>query len=234
MLSDDTAILAEADCILLPVSTTENSSCISRALAALHSDQLIFSGKPGLELRAQAARQGLILRDYLQREELAVANAVPTAEGAVQLAMEHLPITIHGSQILITGFGRVGLCTAQRFRALGAQVTICARSPAQLALAESLGCRSIPLAQLPEHSFCYDLIINTIPARVFTSPLLSQVTAPLLLELASSPGGFDPDALHALDLHLISAPGLPGKAAPLTAARIIQKTIYHMLEELES
>lgn len=46
--------------------------------------------------------------DYLQREELAIANSVPTAEGAIQLAMEELPITISGARCLITGYGRVG------------------------------------------------------------------------------------------------------------------------------
>ena len=63
--------------------------------------------------------RGLTIQDYFAREELAVANAVPTAEGAVQLAMEHLPITIHGARVLVVGFGRVGRTTAQRFQALG-------------------------------------------------------------------------------------------------------------------
>ena len=37
-----------------------------------------------------------------------VANAVPTAEGAVQVAMEELPFTLHSARVLILGFGRVG------------------------------------------------------------------------------------------------------------------------------
>lgn len=37
-----------------------------------------------------------------------MANAVPTAEGAVQLAMEQMPVTIHGARVLITGFGGLG------------------------------------------------------------------------------------------------------------------------------
>ena len=55
-----------------------------------------------------------------------IANAVPTAEGAVQLAMEELPITLHGARVLVVGFGRVGKLTAHRFRALGARVSVAA------------------------------------------------------------------------------------------------------------
>ena len=46
-----------------------------------HVDQLLL----GEELAGAGVTQVL---DYFAREELAVANAVPTAEGAVQLAME--------------------------------------------------------------------------------------------------------------------------------------------------
>lgn len=48
-----------------------------------------------------------------------VANAVPTGEGAVQVAMEELPFTLHSARVLILGFGRVGKLTAHRMGALG-------------------------------------------------------------------------------------------------------------------
>lgn len=206
---------------------------ISTLLDALSPDQLIFGGKINRALHTQAAERDLILRDYLLRDELAVANAVPTAEGAIQLAMEQLPITIHDAQVLVTGFGRVGQCIAQRFHALGAEVTVCARAPSQLALAETMGCRTIPLPLLSGSPLKFDLILNTVPAPIFTRAILNRTEALLLLELASPPGGFDQDAVHERGLHLVSAPGLPGKVAPVTAARIIQKTIYRMLEELD-
>ena len=64
---------------------------------------------------------GVRLLDYFAREELTVANAVPTAEGAIQVAMEELPITLHGAQVLVVGFGRIGQATALRLAALGAR-----------------------------------------------------------------------------------------------------------------
>lgn len=58
-------------------------------------------------VREEAEKRGLTIHDYFEREELAIHNAVPTAEGAIQLAMEETPITLYGSRCLVTGFGRV-------------------------------------------------------------------------------------------------------------------------------
>ena len=63
-------------------------------------------------MRAAGEQRGLRVFDYYAREECMVANAVPTAEGAVQVAMEELPFTLHSARVLILGFGRVGKLTA--------------------------------------------------------------------------------------------------------------------------
>ena len=235
--------LLQAQCVLFPIPAANQdgtlfaplhpaSVSIPEILDVLRPEQSLFGGKISSELHAQAAKRSLLIRNLLLREEFPIANAVPTAEGALQLAMEHLPITIHRSRVLIVGFGRVGQCTAQRFHALGAHVSVCARAPEQLTLAECMGCTPISLSALSSTANPFDLLINTVPAPVLTAPRLKATQAPLLLELASPPGGFDLTAIQDLGLRLISAQGLPGKVAPVTAARIIQKTLYHALEEL--
>ena len=52
----------------------------------------------------------------------------------------------------------------------------------------------------------------------------------VLLELASQPG-FDREAAEARGLKCIAAPGLPGRAAPETAARAIKLTLEKIWEE---
>ena len=42
----------------------------------------------------------------------ATANAVPTAEGAIELAIAETPITIHNSKCLVMGYGKVAPVTA--------------------------------------------------------------------------------------------------------------------------
>lgn len=237
----DLAVAAAADCILFPLPLEKVPGLLftplysqkvplGKLMESLRPEQLIFAGKVSSAAQTLAESRGLTLLDYLLRRELVIANAVPTAEGALALAMEALPITIHRSRVLVTGFGPVGQCTAQRFRSLGAEVTVAARRPEQLALAESMDCRPVPLARLSGN---FDLVVNTVPAVILTGDVLSGLGRPVLLELASAPGGFDTAAAAALGLTLIPAPNLPGRMAPVTAARAIQQTLYHMLQELD-
>ena len=162
-----------------------------------------------------------------------MANAVPTAEGAVQLAMEHLPITIHGSRVLVVGFGRVGRITAQRFAALGARVSVAARKYEQLAWAQAMGFGAEELGHLAGWLCGYDLVVNTVPAQVLNRPELEDLMPGcLILDLASKPGGVDLAAAGELGLTVIWALSLPGKVAPVTAGAAIKSTIYNMLREL--
>jgi len=233
-----------ADWIILPLTTTNGKgllnaplSCgsytLSSILRSLHPSQFLCGGRVGEDAQTAAAEFGLTIHDYFTREELAVANAVPTAEGAIQLAMEHLPITVHGSRVLVLGFGRVGRITAQRFSALGARVTAAARRHEQLAWAAAMGLGAQPLEGLAGWLCAYDLVINTVPAQVLGRRELEDLRPDcLILELASAPGGIDLTAARELGRTVIPAPSLPGKVAPVTAGAAIKNTIYHMLREL--
>ena len=124
---------------------------------------MLCGGRVDPVTAALAAERGLTIRDYFAREELAVANAVPTAEGAVQIAMEQLPITIHGARVLVVGFGRVGRALAQRLAALGAKVTVAARRYESLAWAQASGYGRSRPASWPGWLCGYDLVVNTRP-----------------------------------------------------------------------
>ena len=234
----------QADCVVLPLPVSSGGGLLNAplsrlsppmtdVLAPLSPGQMLCGGRVDPVTAALAAERGLTIRDYFAREELAVANAVPTAEGAVQLAMEHLPITIHGSRVLVLGFGRVGRITAQRFGALGARVSVAARKFDQLAWAQAMGFDPQPLNHLAGWLCGYDLVVNTIPAPVLTRRELEDLKPGcLILDLASKPGGVDQRAAGELGLTVIWALALPGKVAPVTAGAAIQTAIYNMLQEL--
>lgn len=59
------------------------------------------------------------LKDCLRSH---IMNAVPTAEGAIQIAMEQTDVTLHGLPVLVIGHGRIGSLLARRLAALGAKV----------------------------------------------------------------------------------------------------------------
>ena len=233
-----------ADCIVLPLPLMGDGErvnaplahrpvALAEVLAAARPGQSLCAGRVEEDARAALLRRELVLRDYFAREELAVANAVPTAEGAIQRVMEATDETIHGSRCLVLGFGRVGRITAQRFAALGARVRVAARKYDQLAWAQAMGFAPQPLSHLAGWLCGYDLVVNTIPAPVLTRRELEDLKPDcLILDLASKPGGVDQTAAGELGLAVIWALALPGKVAPVTAGAAIQTAIYNMLQEL--
>lgn len=70
---------------------------------------------------------GLVPVDYARDEAFAVRNAVPTAEGAIAMALSQLPVTLHGLEVLILGAGRISRALYPRLLAFGAKVTVAAR-----------------------------------------------------------------------------------------------------------
>lgn len=193
--------IGKADCVILPLPTTVEDGMLHTPLSdrklpltavldELAPEQVICAGRVTQEMAVQANARGLILRDYLAREELAVANAVPTAEGAIQIAMEELPTTLYDARVLVIGFGRIGKLLAHRLAGLGARVTVSARTYEDLAWIEAYGYGSEHTDELEGWLCGYDLVINTVPAQVLTGPLLADL-APgcLVIDLASKPGG---------------------------------------------
>lgn len=147
--------------------------------------------------------------------------------------MEELPITIHGSRALVIGYGRVGRTLAPRLAALGARVSVAGRKFSDLAWAESCGYGVEHTGQLEGWLCCYDLVINTVPARILNAPDLADLRpACLVIDLASKPGGVDFEAAARLGVKVIWALSLPGKVAPVTAGKSIKSAIYNILHEL--
>lgn len=198
----------------------------------LGSNQLLFGGAVGSLSKYLFERYGLEMLDYFEREDVQVANAIPTAEGAIMRMMEETDHTVQGSRCLIIGYGRIGKALAQRLQTLGAFVTVAARKAQDIAWIKACGYRAAAVNELREKMEEFDVIFNTAPATVLGEELLRLVRPDvLLLELASLPGGFDENAVKDNNLHIIVERGLPGKTAPLSAARVIRDGIYHILEE---
>lgn len=237
------ADIEQADCIILPLPVcsapgilstplSEQEHLIAPILDFLTPGQLICGGRFAPDTLHALSQRGLQTCDYFEREELIVANAVPTAEGAIQIAMEELPVTIHNARVLITGYGRVGRASAQRFGALGAKVTVAARSWEQLAWADACGLHGEHISHVPNILGRFDLVVNTIPSLVLgRDALLSLRPDGLIIDLASKPGGVDMEAAAQLGHRVIWALSLPGKVAPITAGACIRDTIYNILRE---
>lgn len=225
----------------LPVTTngvtlnTPFSSCkilLEDCLALLPENSIVLGGMVDDTLREKAMQKKITFLDYLKREELMVLNAIPTAEGAVALAMQELSTTVFGQQFLIAGFGRVAKALARILNAMGAKVRVAARKCEDLAWVKLYGYEAVPVSQLAEQVTDCDVIYNTVPAMLFDEKVLSNLKKDaLLIDLASKPGGVDFKLAAEKQIRTIWALSLPGKVAPFTAAEIICDTVMNMLTE---
>lgn len=171
--------------------------------------------------------------DIMKREELAVLNTISTAEGAIEIAISNTNRIIHGSEVLILGFGRIGKVLAGKMTGLSAKVTCAARKDEDFAWIKAYGHKATNINTLGEGLAQYDIIINTVPHLVLTPERLQYVKDNcLLIDLASNPGGIDKKTANDRDLKLIWALALPGKVAPVTTAEFIKDTIYNILKEI--
>lgn len=175
---------------------------------------------------------GIACVDILKRDDLAVLNSIPTAEGALQIAMEELPYTIRGTKTVVCGMGRVGSTLARLLQRVGADVTAAVRSSRDVAICEAEGIKSISYEKLRDILPETLLIYNTVPAMVIDSRMLDAANErALFIDLASAPGGIDFDYAASKHIRVIHALSLPGKVAPAGAAIILQKVIYNVLRE---
>lgn len=204
--------------LLLPVpsftaeGTLAGGGDLQELLSGLPQDLVVVGGN----LNRQEL-EGYTTLDLLQDPDYLAQNANITAHCAIRLAMNQLPCTLHRTPVLVIGWGRIGKVLCKLLDGLGARVCVCARNPADRALAQALGYHTtdIPQAELGR----YRVVFNTVPAKVF--PRTPQNV--LKIDLASRPGLGGADVIHAR--------GLPGKDAPESAGALIAETLLRILRK---
>lgn len=100
---------------------------ISDLFRIMKENQLFIAGRISGGIMQMAQSYDIRPIDILEREEMAVLNAIPTAEGAIQIAMEELPITLNGSNVLVLGYGRLGKVLAKMLSGIGSEVYVATR-----------------------------------------------------------------------------------------------------------
>lgn len=195
--------------------------------------KVLIAGAILPEVYEMANDEYIEIIDIMKREELAVLNTIATAEGTIQVAIENTNRILHGSEVLILGFGRIGKVLARKLAGLSVKVTCAARKDEDLAWIEAYGHKSLNINNLGENLRTFDIIINTVPHIILTEQKLEYVKKEtLLIDLASNPGGIDKKAIKDRNLKFVWALSLPGKVAPTTSAEFIKNTIYNILREI--
>lgn len=241
--TDISELLPEIDAVIAPMSNTDENGQVravpEKGIIIRLDDELfrrlrpltpLFIGMARPVVRDAAERHGIRLIEMAEDDEIAILNSIPTAEGAIQIAMEELPITLHGARALVLGFGRCGLTLARMLDGMGARVCVVARNPAQLARAREMGLDVAHLQALAEVAKTADVVFNTAPTLLLTRAVLQEMRhTTLIVDIASAPGGVDYPAAAEAGIKAILALGLPGKVAPVTAGRILGKCLPRMI-----
>lgn len=239
---------SQVDALMLPLPTSLDGIHLSTPMLSLEntlrmdtlfsvaSDKVWLVGRLGEALRLRAEQEKIRLIDYFDNEILQLKNAIPTAEGAIEIAMRELPVVLDGTKVAVIGYGRIGEVLASKLKALGTNVTVWARREEVCVRAKMMGhsAKQIVLNSQKESYFSFDrdtrVIFNTVPSRLLTREILETLDSNcLVIDLASAPGGVDMEAAKELGVHFIWATALPGKCAPESAGIILGQTVHSVL-----
>ena len=195
--------------------------------------KVLIAGGISPEVYGMANDEYIEIIDIMKREELAVLNTIATAEGTIQIAIENTNKILHGSEVLILGFGRIGKVLARKLAGLSVKVTCAARKDEDLAWIEAYGHKSTNINSIGENLGQYDIIINTVPHMILNQERLQYLKEDcLLIDLASNPVGIDKKAVKDKKIKFVWALSLPGKVAPTTSAEFIKETINNIIKEI--
>ena len=237
------AIPENVEAVIGPIPFTSNGKTINapfsdkeisiRELIHYLNAKILIAGSLTPEIYEMIDDEYIEMIDIMKREELAVLNTISTAEGAIEIAISNTNRIIHGSKILILGFGRIGKVLARKLAGLSARVTCAARKDEDLAWIRAYGHMATNINFLGENLSEYDIIMNTVPHQILTEERIKYVKEDcLLIDLASNQGGIDKRAAKNRNLKLVWALALPGKVAPVTTGEFIKDTIYNILKEI--
>ena len=157
--------------------------------------------------------------DLLQEEQYVAENAALTADCALRLLGEYLPVAFRNCPILIIGWGRIGKCLARNLKELGAKVSVAARKPSDLGMLKAFGYGTVEMGDI--HAHAYRAVINTAPAPVLGESEIQ--TTCIKIDLASQRGMAGED--------VIWARGLPGKMLPESSGKCIAESVLRYLGE---
>ena len=190
----------------------------------LSAGQTVFGSVIGEERMCRLRKNGIRVFDLMESEEVALRNAVATAEGAIVEAISLGKGNMHDEKCLVIGFGRCGSVLAHKLKGLCRGVCVMARRESVLTTAKVLGFETMGFDSQELAGYRY--VFNTVPANVlFGSRLESLDRGCVIIDLASAPGGVDYTQCAMSDLCAKLCSGLPGKYAPEASGVILAEEI---------
>lgn len=164
--------------------------------------------------------------NMLLDEDFAVKNAILTAEATLGEISKATEKSLFDMKILVLGSGRIAKALWKMLYGLGVNFDTAMRNEKERILSHMLSQNSWHIENIPLSEF--DLIINTIPARLFESGVVQSLRSDqYIIELASVPCI---DTGDICKTNFISCGGLPGKILSKSAGKVV---LQKLLEEIK-
>ena len=169
--------------------------------------------------------------DLMKEETVAQKNAYITAEATVAEILKYSDYSICGQKIIVCGYGRCGKCVADLLAAIGAKVTVLARSAKARRAARCDGHEAADFSYGPEEVYGAHTIVNTVPAQVIREPMIQEMHRDtVIIDIASRPGGVDLVAAERREIKVVAALGLPGLYTTKSSAKVFADAIIDQMQ----
>ncbi len=235
-------LIVDQDIIIAPMSGTDKDGKVKKTfidkefildekIFTMFSEQAIFIiGIARPKVRNILKKQKIKYTEMANAADIAILNAIPTAEGAIKEAISETSNTIYGSKIMIFGLGKVGFSLAWRLKSLGAKVYAVTRSERAIARGKDLGIDVQNYKNIKPLLKKMDIFFNTVPALIINKEYINHMSSDAYIyDLASSPGGTDFKEAERKKINARLLPGLPGKSAPVFAGEVIAENIESLI-----
>ena len=169
--------------------------------------------------------------DLMKEETVAQKNAYITAEATVAEILKYSDYSRCGQKIIVCGYGRCGKCVADLLAAIGAKVTVLARSAKARRAARCDGHEAADFSYGPEEVYGAHTIVNTVPAQVIREPMIQEMHRDtVIIDIASRPGGVDLVAAERREIKVVAALGLPGLYTTKSSAKVFADAIIDQMQ----
>ncbi len=203
--------IGSADIVILPFINVETVVNIDENFFDnLKKGVKVFTGAKNDVLIEKFKKNEVSCNEILVSKEMAVLNAVPTAEGLLYNVLGDIEKCLVGANVLVLGYGICGSEIAEKVSALKANVSILEQCEVKKASAKAKGLKVVEESGIVETSL--DVIVNTIPLKVVSQNTLDNINKETLIyDIASAPFGFDEETMTKKGIRYKRLRGLPSK-----------------------
>lgn len=216
-------LLAQSNSLVYVMSIT---TLVSEEKARqLNNDSIVFARDASKEIKKIFKEKRIAYYNYNDDEEFVVKNAYITADGMLAHIIQNTDMGLEDTKALVLGYGRVGKAACATLKNNNAHVAV-VTSKQEYPFADA----GYTIKEYHKYISQFDVIVNTIPELILKGEILDLIDKEcFIIDLASLPGGVDFDAAKKKGLKVMHALGIPGRVAPLTAAKYLKESIEKSL-----